>query len=148
MTEHDVVQLFPLQQPPLPLQQLPLQLLHIPLPLVDLAHTHGEVLLLLDDSAGPGLGRCVQLVHVGKGPLGVDVTLVDGPHLQIEAALLCPCHRPLEDRHLLKHGGPQLEAPTLIVETLAFPVQGTLHFGHGLIHKAHRGGRTGCLGRR
>jgi hypothetical protein len=55
VTECDVVQLFPLQQPPLPLQQLPLQLFHIPCPLVDLACVHGEVIILLDDDTGPGL---------------------------------------------------------------------------------------------
>jgi hypothetical protein len=55
---------------------------------------HGEVLLLLDDSASPGLSRCVQLLCVGKGPLEVGVTLGDGLHLQVEAMLSCPCHRP------------------------------------------------------
>jgi hypothetical protein len=55
----DVIQLFPLQQLSLPLLQLPLQLFHLPRPLVDLACAHGKVLFLLDDGAGPGLGRCV-----------------------------------------------------------------------------------------
>jgi hypothetical protein len=56
-----------LLQLPLSLLQLPLQLLHLPHPLVDLAWTHDEVLLLLDDGAGPGLNRCVQLLRVSKG---------------------------------------------------------------------------------
>jgi hypothetical protein len=54
--ECNVVQLFPHQQSLLPLQQRPFQLLHITRPLVDLAHIHGKVLLLLDDDVSPGLG--------------------------------------------------------------------------------------------
>jgi hypothetical protein len=77
----DVVQLFPLQQLSLLLLQLPLQLFHLSRPLVDLACTHGEVLPLLDDGAGPSLHRCVQLLRVGKGPLGVSIVLSDGLHL-------------------------------------------------------------------
>jgi hypothetical protein len=74
--EGDVVQLFRLLQ-------LPLQLLHISRPLVDLACMHGEFLLLLDDGAGLGLGRCVELLRIGKGPLGLGVVLGDGLHLQL-----------------------------------------------------------------
>ncbi len=48
--EHVVIQL-------LLLQQSPLQLLHISRPLVDLACVRDKVLLLLDDGAGPGLGK-------------------------------------------------------------------------------------------
>jgi hypothetical protein len=80
-TKGDVVQLFPLQQLSLPLLQLPLQPFYISHSLVDLACAHGEVLLFLDDGVGPGLDRCVQLLHVSKGPLGVGVALGDGLHL-------------------------------------------------------------------
>jgi hypothetical protein len=79
--EGDVIQLLPFLQLPLSLLQLPLQLLHLPCPLVDLPCAHDEVLLLLDDGAGPSLSRCVQLLCIGKGPLGVGVTLGDGLHL-------------------------------------------------------------------
>jgi hypothetical protein len=72
--EGDVIQLFPLLQ-------LPLQFLHLPRPLVDLVSAHDKVLLLLDDGAGLCLGRCVQLLCIGKGPLGVRVALGYGLHL-------------------------------------------------------------------
>jgi hypothetical protein len=74
MPEGDIIQ-------PLPLLQQPLQLFHLPPPLVDLVCMHSEVLLLLDDDAGPGLSRCVQLLCIGKGPLGVGIKLGDGHHL-------------------------------------------------------------------
>jgi hypothetical protein len=67
-TEGDVVQLIPLLQLPLSLLKQSLQLFHLPHSLVDLACTHSKVLLLLDDGAGPGLDRCVQLLRIGKAP--------------------------------------------------------------------------------
>jgi hypothetical protein len=79
--EGDVIQLLPLLQLPLSLLKQPLQLYHLPRPLVDLACVHNKVLLLLDDGTGPGLGRCVELLRIGKGPLGVGITLGDGLHL-------------------------------------------------------------------
>jgi hypothetical protein len=106
VAEGDVIQLLLLLQLPLSLLQLPLQLLHLPHQLVDLSCTHGEVPLLLDDSAGPSLSRCVQLLCIGKGPLGVGVTLGDGPHLQVKAMQPCPGCRPLRDSHPLEHAGP------------------------------------------
>jgi hypothetical protein len=141
--EGDVVQLFPLLQlpllllQPLSLLQLPLQLLHLPHLLVDLVCVHGEVLLLLDDGVDPGLGRCIQLLHVGKGPLGVGVALSDGLHLQVEAMLSCPCCHPLRDRRPLEHAGPQLEALALVIKVLTFMAQDTLHLGQGLVIHAH-----------
>jgi hypothetical protein len=51
--EVDVVQL-------LPLLQQPLQLFHLLLLLVDLACTRSKLLLLLGDSAGSSLGRCIR----------------------------------------------------------------------------------------
>jgi hypothetical protein len=100
--------------------QLPLQLFQLPCPLVDLAHAHGKALLLLDDGAGLGLGQCIQLLHISKGPLGVGVALGDGLHLHVEAMLPCPCRCPPRDRHPHEHAGPQLEAPTLISKVLTF----------------------------
>jgi hypothetical protein len=99
--------------------------------------THSEVLLLLDDGAGPGLGRCVQLLRVDKGPLGVGITVGDGLHLQVEAMLSCPRHHPLQDRHPVEHAGPQLEASALISKVLTFAAQDTLHLGQGLVSRAH-----------
>jgi hypothetical protein len=75
---------------------------------------------LLDDGAGLSLGRCIQLLHVGKGPLGVSVVLGDGLHLQVEAMLSC-----------------QLEASVLISKVLTFMAQDTLHLGHGSGSCAH-----------
>jgi hypothetical protein len=142
--EGDVVQLFPLLQLPLPLLQLhfsllqlPLQLFHLPCLLVDLVCVHGEVLFLLYDSAGPGLGRCIQLLRVRKGLLGVGVVLGDGLHLQVEAMLSCPCHHPLQDHHHLEHAGPQLEAPVLVSKVLTFVAQDTLHLRQGPVSHAH-----------
>jgi hypothetical protein len=81
---------------------------------------HGEALLLLDDGAGTGLSRCVQLLRVGKGPHGVGVALGDGLHLHVEDMLSCPRCHPLRDRHPLEHASPQLEAPTLVSKVLTF----------------------------
>jgi hypothetical protein len=135
-TEGDVVQLLPLLQLPLPLLQLPLlllqlplQLLHLPRPLVDPTFAHGEVLLLLDDGAGPSLGQCVQLLRISKGLLGVSIVLGDGLRLQVKAMLSCSRHHPLRDRCPLEHAGPQLEAPVLISKVLTFAAQDTLHLG-------------------
>jgi hypothetical protein len=83
--EGDVVQL-------LPLLQQPLQLFCLQLPLVDLVCTRNKLLLLLGDGVGPSLGRCIQLPRIGKGPPGVDVTLGDGLHLQVETMLSGPRH--------------------------------------------------------
>jgi hypothetical protein len=79
----------------------------------------------------------MQLLRVGKGPLGVSFSLGDGLHLQVNAALPCPCGHPLRDRHLLEHVGPQLEAPVLAGEALAFPAQDTLHLREVLVSHAH-----------
>jgi hypothetical protein len=113
--EGDVVQLFPL------LQQ-PLQLFHLLRPLVDLACMHSKVLLLLDDSTDSGLGRCVQLLRISKGPLGVGVTLGNGLNLQVETMLSGSCHRPLRHCCPLEHACPQLEAPMLVSKILTFTV--------------------------
>jgi hypothetical protein len=112
--ERDLVQL-------LRIQQLPLQLFHLSCPLVDLACARGKVLLLLDDDGGPGLGRSVQLLRIGECAPGVGVTQFDGLRLQVETTLTSPCLRPLGNRGLLEHGGPQLEAPALISEISVFP---------------------------
>jgi hypothetical protein len=118
--EGDVVQL-------LPLLQQPLQLFHLPLLLVDLACTHSKVLLLLGDGAGPSLSRCVQLPRIGKGPSGVDVTLGDGLHLQVETMLPGLHRHPLGHRHPLEQACPQPEALVLVSKVLTFTVQDTLY---------------------
>jgi hypothetical protein len=115
----DVVQL-------LPLLQQPLQLFHLLLPLVDLACMRSKLLLLLGDSAGPSLDRCVQLPCIGKGPPGVSVTLGDGLHLQVKTMLPGPHRRPLGHRRPLEHACPQLEAAALISKVLTFTVQDAL----------------------
>jgi hypothetical protein len=129
MAEGDVIQLLPLLQMPLPLLQLPLSLLQQPLQLlhllrllVDLSCGHGEVLLQLDDGAGPSFGRCMHLLRIGKGLLGVSVALGDSLHVQVGAMLPCPHRRPLRDHHPLRHAGPQLEALSLIIKVLTFAV--------------------------
>jgi hypothetical protein len=142
--EGDAIQLFPLLQLPLSLLQLPLsllqqplQLFHLSCPPIDLAYAHGKVLLLLDDNVGPVLGRCVQLLRIGKGTHGVGVTLGDGLHLQVEAMLSCPHRHPLHDRRPFEHAGPQLEASMLISEVLTFVAQDALHLRHGPVSRAH-----------
>jgi hypothetical protein len=55
--------------------------------------------------------------------------LVDGLHLQVKAVLSCLRRRPLSGRCLLEHGGPQLEAPTLVGEILVFLTQDKLCLG-------------------
>jgi hypothetical protein len=128
--EGDFVQL-------LPLLQQPLQLFHLPRPLVDLACAHSKVLLRLDDGTGPGLNRIIQLLHIGKGLLGVDVKLDDGLHLQVETMLPGPRHRPLGHCRPLEHASPQLEAPTLVSKVLTFAVQDALRLRQGLVSHAH-----------
>jgi hypothetical protein len=117
--EGDVVQLLP------PLQQ-PLQLFLLPLLLVDLACTHNKVLLLLGDGAVSSLGRCVQLPCIGKGPLGVGVTLGDGLHLQVKTMMPGPRCHPLGHRRPLEHACPQLEVAALVSKVLTFMVQDAL----------------------
>jgi hypothetical protein len=114
-SEGDVVQL-------LPLLEHPFQLFHLPLPLVDLACMHNKVLLLIGDRAGLSLGRCVQLLRIDKGPVGVGITLGDGLHLQDETMLLGPCRRPLRHHCPLEQACPQLEAPVLVSMVLTFTV--------------------------
>jgi hypothetical protein len=128
--EGDVVQL-------LPLLQQPLQLFHLPHLLVDLAYAHSKVLLPLDDGAGRGHGRCVQLLRIGKGPLGVSVALADGLHLQVETMLPAPRYRPLRHPRPLEHACPQLEALVLISKVLTFTVQDMLRLRQGLVSRAH-----------
>jgi hypothetical protein len=118
--ERDPIQLLPLQQPPL-------QLFHLSHPLVDLARARSEILLLLDDDDGAGLGRGVQLLHIGECAPGVGVEQFDGLCLQVEATLTPPRLCPLGSRGLLEHGGPQLEALALVGEIPVFPAQHTLH---------------------
>jgi hypothetical protein len=127
----------PLLQLPLSLLQQPLQLFHLPHSLVDLTCAHSKVLLLLDDGVGLGLDRCIQLPRIGKGPLGVSVTLGDGLHLQVEVMLPGPRHRPLGHRRPLEHACPLLEALTLISKVLTFMVQDALHLRQGLVSRAH-----------
>jgi hypothetical protein len=92
---------------------------------------------LLDDGISPGLGQCVQLMRVSKGPLGVDVMLGDGLHLQVKAMLPCPCHRPHWDRRPLEHAGPQLELPMLVSKVLTFTAQDMLNMRQGPVSHAH-----------
>jgi hypothetical protein len=112
--ERDPVQLLPLQQPPL-------QFFHLSRPLVDLARARGEILLLLDDDGGAGLGRGVQLLRIGECAPGVGVAQFDGLCLQVEATLTPPRLSPLGSHGLLQHGGPQLEALPLVGEIPVFP---------------------------
>jgi hypothetical protein len=118
-SEGDVIQLFPL------LQQ-PLHLFHRSRLLVDLASVHSKVLLLLDDDTGLGLDRCVQLLRIDKGLLGVGVTLGDGLHLQVETMLPGPRCHPLGHYRPLEHACPQLEALALVSNILTFAVQDAL----------------------
>jgi hypothetical protein len=105
-SEGDVIQL-------LLLLQQPLQLFCLLLPLVDLACTCSKLLLLLGDGAGPSLGRCVQLLRIGKGPSGRNHAVGPAP--------------PPSQHHCpLEHGCPQLEAVALISKVLTFAAQDTL----------------------
>jgi hypothetical protein len=115
----DVVQL-------LPLLQQPIQLFRLQLLLVDLACTRSKLLLLFGDNAGSSLDRCVQLPRISKGPPGVDVTLGDGLHLQVETMLPGPHHHPLGHRRSLEHACPQLEAAALVSKALTFVTQDVL----------------------
>jgi hypothetical protein len=117
--EGDVVQL-------LPLLQQPLQLFHLLLPLVDLACTHSKLVLLLGDDAGPSLGRSIQLPRIGKGLLGVSITLGNGLHLEVKTMLPGPRRHPLKHRRPLEHACPQLEAVALVSKVLTLVVQDAL----------------------
>jgi hypothetical protein len=83
------------------------------------------------------LGLATECDVVQLFLLGVGVALVDGLHLQVEAALPCPRRRPLGDCRLFEYGGPQLEAPAVVNEALVFSTQYTLHLGRGPVSRAH-----------
>jgi hypothetical protein len=87
---------------------------------------HSKVLLLLGDGAGLSLSRCIQLPRIIKGPPGVDVTLGDGLHLQVETMLPGPHRLPLRHLHPLEHAFPQLEVVVLVSKVLTFTAQDTL----------------------
>jgi hypothetical protein len=108
----------------LTLQQSLLQLFHRFLPLTNGAHTHGEVLLLLNHDVGPGLGGSIQLLGVGRYLLRVNITSVDASELHIQQLLplvkiLLPHHHscPLRGHLLLKQGSPKQKTLALIVDT-------------------------------